>query len=174
MLKLKRFARDRNGAAAVEFALTIPVMILLYYGMVEATQALLVNRRASYIATAVGDLVTQSAQVRESDVTDIFKVSSAVMKPFPTSALGMRITSIQFDASGNPSIAWTRSNGGAVPEMTTASIEPQLKVPNTALLRAETRYTYSTPFQKMMPGVFTFVHKMDLRPRSGVAIPIIQ
>jgi len=172
MLKLKRFARDRNGAAAVEFALTIPVMILLYYGMVEATQALLVNRRASYIATAVGDLVTQSAQVRESDVADIFKVSSAVMKPFPTSALGMRITSIQFDNSGVASIAWTRSSG-TIPAMDLSTIDPKLKVPNTALVRAETRYTYSTPFQKMMPGVFTFKHKMDLRPRSGVAIPII-
>jgi Flp pilus assembly protein TadG len=173
MLKLKGFARDRNGAAAVEFALTIPVMILLYYGMVEATQALLVNRRASYIATAVGDLVTQSAQVRESDVVDIFKVSAAVMKPFPTTSLGIRITSVQFDNSGVASIVWTRTNGGSIPAMDLSTIDPKLKVPNTAIMRAETRYTYSTPFQKMMPGVFTFKHKMDLRPRSGVAIPII-
>ena len=173
---MRRFARDRRGSAAVEFALIIPVVMLLYYGMVEATQALLVNRRASYIATAVGDLATQSAQLRQADIDDIFAVSAAVMKPFPSTnnVLGIRITSVQFDSSGNATIAWTRSNGGSVPEMTVASIEPQLKVPNTALLRAETRYTYSTPFQKMMPGVFTFVHKMDLRPRSGVAIPIIQ
>ena len=53
---LNRFARDRRGSAAVEFALIIPVVMLLYFGMAETTQALLANRRVSVIATAVGDL----------------------------------------------------------------------------------------------------------------------
>lgn len=171
-MQLMRLARDRRGSAAVEFALIIPFIMLLYYGLVEGTQALLVKRRASYLTTAVGDLITQSAQVRESDITDVFDVSTAVMKPFPTESLSIRITSIQFDANGTPSIVWSRSRG-TIAAADLSSIDPKLKVANTALMRAETRYVYSTPFQKMLPGAFTFQHRMDLRPRSGVAIPII-
>lgn len=171
-MRFRLLARDRRGSAAVEFALVIPAMIMLYFGMVEATQALLVNRRVSYLATAVGDIVAQSAQVREGEVADILSVSAAVMKPFPTESLGVRVTSVQIDGSGVPSVAWTRSKG-TIPATDLSTIDAKMRTPNTALLRAETRYTYQTPFQKMLPGLFTFRHKMDLRPRSGVAIPII-
>ena len=33
--------RDRRGSAAVEFAFIVPIVLALYFGMVEATQALL-------------------------------------------------------------------------------------------------------------------------------------
>lgn len=162
---------DRRGSAAVEFAFIVPIVLALYFGMVEATQALLANRRASYLATAVGDLVTQSAQVREGEVTDIFKASASVMRPFPTDALGIRVTSIKIDASGVPSVDWTRYDG-TIPATDLSTIDAKMRVPNTALLRAETRYVYDNPFQKMLPGAFTFKHKMDLRPRSGLPIQI--
>ena len=32
---------DRRGSAAVEFAFIVPIVLALYFGMVEATQALL-------------------------------------------------------------------------------------------------------------------------------------
>ena len=75
---------DRRGSAAVEFAFIVPIVLALYFGMVEATQALLANRRASAVTTAVGDLVTQQAQVTSADVNGIFGASTAIMKPFST------------------------------------------------------------------------------------------
>ena len=170
---LNRFLNDRRGSPAVEFAFIAPVVIMLYFGMVEATQALLVERRTGYIATAVGDLATQSAQLRESDIDDIFKISATVMRPFPTDELGIRLTSVRFDNNGVPSVVWTRKNQADIPDMDLGSIDQKLRIPNTALVRAETLYSYKTPFQKMLPGLFVFKHKMDLRPRSGVAIPLL-
>lgn len=171
---MRRFARDRRGAAAVEFAFVVPVMLMLYYGMVESTQALLANRRAGYLTTAVGDLVTQQAQVTSADVDNIFDASTAVLKPFPsdTGSLAIRVTSIQMDGSGVPSILWTRARG-SIPATDLATIDASMKTANNTIVRAETVYSYSTPFQKMMPGAFTFRHKADLRPRAGTAIPLI-
>ena len=53
-----------------------------------------------------------------------------------------------------------------------ARTAPTMRTPNTAVLRAETIYEYHTPFQRMMPGKFTFRHKMDLAPRAGVPIAL--
>lgn len=34
-LQLRRFARDRSGVSALEFAIVLPFMLLLYIGSVE-------------------------------------------------------------------------------------------------------------------------------------------
>lgn len=167
---LRRFARDRRGVAAVEFALILPVMLLLYYGMVETSQAVLANRRAGYLTTAVGDLVTQQAQVRSSDIDDIFDAGEAVLAPFSTEGLSIRVTSIEIDNDGKAIERWTQDRG-TIEKADLGDIDEKLLEPNSALVRAETVYVYETPFQKVFPGAFTFKHKMDLRPRTGVLIP---
>ena len=150
----------------------MPIVLVLYFGMVEATQALLANRRASAVTTAVGDLVTQQAQVTSADVNGIFEASTAIMKPFSTDTLAIRVTSIEIDASGVPKEKWTMDNGRTIPVTDVDSVEEIMRTPNTAVLRAETEYAYYTPFQRMMPGKFTFRHKMDLAPRAGVPIAL--
>lgn len=169
-MSLKRFARDQRGVAAVEFAFVLPILILLYYGMVESTQAVLANRRAGYLTTAVGDLLTQQAQVRTADVEDIFDAGEAVLSPFKTDGLSIRVTSIEIDASGKAVQKWTQARG-TIEAAKLEDIDKKLLEPNSALVRAETVYVYKTPFQRVFPSAFTFKHKMDLRPRTGVVIP---
>ena len=163
---------DRRGSAAVEFAFIVPIVLALYFGMVEATQALLANRRASAVTTAVGDLVTQQAQVTTADVNGIFGASTAIMKPFSADTLAIRVTSIEINASGVPKEKWTMDNGRTIPATDVTTVAPTMRTPNTAVLRAETIYDYYTPFQRMLPGKFTFRHKMDLAPRAGVPIAL--
>ena len=47
---LKRFSRDRRGSAAVEFAFIAPIMLLMYFGLAEMTQAMMASRRAHHVA----------------------------------------------------------------------------------------------------------------------------
>ncbi len=169
---IRYFPRDRRGSAAVEFAFIVPIVLALYFGMVEATQALLANRRAGAVTTAVGDLVTQQAQVTTGEVDGIFNASTAIMKPFSIDGLAIRVTSIAINASGAPASQWTQTNGKPIPVTDVSTVAASMRTPNTAVLRAETVYTYSTPFQRMLPGVFTFRHQMDLAPRAGVPIPL--
>ncbi|CAN7184093.1 pilus assembly protein [Phenylobacterium sp. LjRoot164] len=172
MLVKQDLIGDRRGSAAVEFAFIVPIVLALYFGMVEATQALLANRRASAVTTAVGDLVTQQAQVTTADVNNIFNASTAIMKPFATDQLAIRVTSIEINASGAPVQKWTRDNGKTIAATNVSTVAASMRTPNTAVLRAETVYTYRTPFQQMLPGSFTFRHKMDLAPRAGVPITL--
>jgi Flp pilus assembly protein TadG len=55
-----RFAKDSSGAAAVEFAMLLPIMFMLFYGTIEFSQALTVDRRVTQIASATADLVART------------------------------------------------------------------------------------------------------------------
>jgi Flp pilus assembly protein TadG len=44
---ISRFARDRRGVSAVEFAFVAPVMIGLYLGCVEVSDGVAVDRKVS-------------------------------------------------------------------------------------------------------------------------------
>ncbi|MES2341384.1 MAG: TadE/TadG family type IV pilus assembly protein, partial [Pseudomonadota bacterium] len=78
---LRNLIGDRRGAAAVEFAFVAPVMILIYYGMAELTQAMMADRRASHVASAIGDLVAQDTDISATEMTDIFNVGKAIVAP---------------------------------------------------------------------------------------------
>jgi Flp pilus assembly protein TadG len=167
---LSRLVRDRRGSAAVEFALILPVVMLLYYGMAEASQALLANRRVGFIATAVGDLTAQRTQWRKAQIDDIFNISAAALKPFPVTGLGIRIVSIQTDANAVPTVVWTEQRGTFPTGTSLATVE---KTANLAIIRAETVYTYKSPIGRIFPKAFTFEHKMDFRPRGAVAVVLL-
>lgn len=167
---LNRLAHDRRGSAAVEFALIIPVAMLLYYGMVETTQALLAGRRMSVVATAVGDLTAQATQLKTAQIDDIFNISTAALKPFPVENLGIRIVSIETTADGVPQIKWQKQRGAFPSEVDLSTVE---NTPSIAVIRAETIYTYQTPFGQIFPNAFVFRKQMDMRPRSGAAVILL-
>jgi Flp pilus assembly protein TadG len=64
--RLSRFWRDRRGVSAVEFALIAPVLVIFYCGMAELTQAMMAQRRVSNIASSIGDVVAQNAQLTDA------------------------------------------------------------------------------------------------------------
>ena len=167
---LKRFVRNAGGAVAIEFALVLPLILVLYYGMAETTQALLASRRVSVVATAVGDLTAQATQLKKSQIDDIFNISAAALKPFPVADLGIRIVSIETTSAGVPQIKWQQQRGTFPSGVDLSTVE---KTANIAVIRAETIYTYQTPFGQIFPDAFVFKKQMDMRPRGGVAVVLL-
>src|SRR5690606_13961191 len=87
---LARLLRNRDGATAIEVALIAPVMILLYFGLVEFSQGFMAQRRASHAASVVSDLVAQSERTNRAGIDAIYAVGGLIMRPFPRSA-GRRV-----------------------------------------------------------------------------------
>ncbi|MBI4046560.1 MAG: pilus assembly protein, partial [Devosia nanyangense] len=52
---IARLARSGDGAAAVEFALILPILLLLYIGSIEASQLIITDRRVTTVAGTLGD-----------------------------------------------------------------------------------------------------------------------
>jgi Flp pilus assembly protein TadG len=57
---------DQRGMSAVEFALILPVMVLIYLGGFELTQALSIKRQVSLTASTVTNVVSQYTTISAS------------------------------------------------------------------------------------------------------------
>ena len=55
-----RLVRDIRGVSAVEFALVLPLMVALYLGLAEASQAIAIDRKVTLTAHALSDLASQA------------------------------------------------------------------------------------------------------------------
>lgn len=65
---LKRFIGASQGNAATEFALILPIMITLFFGILEGGELMATERRVDRAATAIVDLVAQSATITPSEL----------------------------------------------------------------------------------------------------------
>jgi Flp pilus assembly protein TadG len=165
----RRLARDKRGVSAVEFALIAPALIAFYFGLAELTQAMMAERRASHAASSIGDLVAQSAQISTSTVTDVFTVARAVMSPFPTTTLKMRVTSIVADSSIVPKVAWSQGDGLTALGANTTQVVPTglLTTAGDSVVLSEVQYSYDSPVDYFVPNAVVFNKKFYLRPRKS-------
>jgi Flp pilus assembly protein TadG len=120
-LKLKRFSRDRKGVAAIEFALILPIMLMIFFGSIELTRGVLASRKTSLLARSLSDIASQQLDcsvaggtapcLGDNDINGLFAAATAIMSPYPAAA-GLRMTISQVDIiAGNPSskrLAFTR------------------------------------------------------------------
>src|SRR5713226_6001328 len=83
---------DCRGIAATEFAVIVPVMLVLFFGVVEFSSGVAVDRKVTLMARTLSDLTSQSppptiqslsATVVDSDLQNIFTASISVMYPYP-------------------------------------------------------------------------------------------
>lgn len=95
-----RFGKDDKGVAAVEFALILPIMAMMFIGAVEMSWAVGVDRRVSQVAGATGDLIARVNQnIPEAEVKDIMKIGSYLMYPFDEPPLKITTTIVTSDVN---------------------------------------------------------------------------
>jgi Flp pilus assembly protein TadG len=66
-----RRAANKDGAAAVEFAMLLPILITLFFGVVETSLALLCRADVSIMASTVADLISQSDVLATADLSNV-------------------------------------------------------------------------------------------------------
>lgn len=170
----RRFAQLRNdehGVAAVEFALLLPLMITLYLGAVEISQAISADRKVTLTSRTVADLVSQVSSINSAGLTDVLNASTAVMAPFPTTPLKMTVTSVTIDANSNATVAWSCTRGGSVHAVGSAVTLPtSLKIANTTLIWSEASYTYTPVIGYVITGPLTLTDQLYMAPRISNAV----
>jgi Flp pilus assembly protein TadG len=167
----RRLIADQGGVAAVEFALLVPILCLLYFGMAELTQGVMAERRASHTASTIGDLVSQSSTITQAEVGDIFTVGQTITYPFPTSPLSMRITSVVTDAHNNATVAWSQASGmTALVKGNPVTISSNVITASQSVIMAEATYVYTPAVGYVLHTPLTFHETYYLRPRLSAQV----
>ena len=114
MRRIDGFLHETRAAAAVEFALILPVMLTLYLGSVELSSAISVDKRVSTVSGTLGDLVARSdREITASDVSDYFYAASTTMAPYASSGVQQIVTSVLVNTNGSTQVRWSRADNGA-------------------------------------------------------------
>lgn len=168
---LRRLRRDRDGAAAVEFAIIVPMMLVLFFGTVELSNGVAVDRKVTLVAHTLSDLTSQSTSVASSDFTNIFAASSAIMTPYPNSPVQSVISEVKVDANGNATVAWSvASNASPLTTGQAITLPTGLAVANTYLILGQATYTYTPVVGYVMKTALTMTDQFYTRPRQSSCV----
>lgn len=109
--RLRRLAGDERGASALEFALVMPMMFAVFFGLVETGNAVMACRRVGHSAASLSDLVAQQSTTSTSALTDVFAAGGQMMAPLDTTSLKMKLTSVTRGSDGKITVDWSRGSG---------------------------------------------------------------
>jgi Flp pilus assembly protein TadG len=166
-----RFARDERGVSATEFALLLPLMVLLYLGGVELSQALSADRKVTLVARAVADLAAQSPSLSDDDMSNILAAATSVLSPYPVAKLTVTVSQVTIDGEGKATVAWSDSKNGAPRAAGSAVTLPaQLSVPNTAVIWGEAAFQHKPVFGYVITGTMTLGEQIFMRPRQSDSV----
>lgn len=141
-----RLRYDASGLSAVEFAVILPMVLTLLFGMIEVSNGVAADRKVTLTARALSDLISQAVSVTDTDIKNSHDASKGVMSPFDSSIVESVISEVKINASGQATIAWSKANEKAKAKEktpgTVVTIPSSLAVPNTYLIWSEVSYTY--------------------------------
>jgi len=169
-LQSLRLARDVRGFAAVEFAMIVPIMVIMLMGCVETSDALTVSSRMINISGSVADMVARCTTIEKSDLNDIMAISDSLLGRYTPQALYIEIIAIQADANGNTTVSWSFDHNQAQPIAAGTpytNIPQGLVSPNGALIIAKATYQYHSPMGHFIHGNIALSHTAYNAPRMG-------
>ncbi len=178
----KPFLRNEKGMAAIEMAFIMPFMLLLYFGLIDITVLISLNRKVTAAASTTADLVTQQrSTVLKSYITDAFNATAMIMAP--TAASDVRIELFGYrNVAGTITKIWQTNNAtgpacGAAPS--TATMLPLMTAGNDVIV-ARTCMSHTpvvaTFMGKTIVGATSFLIKqsISIRPRSTLQLNCYQ
>jgi Flp pilus assembly protein TadG len=117
-----------RGVGAVEFALLVPVLLILYVGSLEISVAMSVNKKVAKASAVATDIISQSTSTDQSILQEMLGVAK----------------SIKIDNSGNATISWSWDEDNNTPFVanTPITIPTAYAIPNTFLLKTTINMDY--------------------------------
>jgi Flp pilus assembly protein TadG len=159
--------------AAVEFALTVPLLILACLGGYEAFQAAAAYRKLSSTTVQLTNVVSQYTTMSSSDVSAVMGASSQIMAPFPTSNLSIVLSEITTDGSGNATVTWSQpyNGGAALTPNSSYSLPANLKTASTSYMLVQTAYRWAPLVTGGPFGTINMTDELYGLPRQSSSIP---
>ena len=165
----RRFAECRSGLAAVEFAFIAPIMILLFFGVIEGSSAYSTSRKVLLSANTLADLVAQESSITKSSLEDLFVGMEDIIDSRDID-ITFRVVSVALDAATDEvKVHWSFDTAGAAPypagSVYTGDIDKAVLNDTASLIVAEASYDYASPISQKVIGALTMNETATRWPR---------
>lgn len=147
----RRFADSESGIATLEFAILIPILLTLVYGVAEYVNAAEHRNKVSALARTLADLTSQNtgAAIKPEVMTDNLRSAAPVLAPFDSSlatiqisAIGVNTGNATFVCSTWPATGGIRTTG----KSTTVAVPTNYQRAGGRYVLAEVQMAYKPLF----------------------------
>ena len=189
MRKLREIGRERTGVAAVEFALVVPFIIVIFLASVDAVFALTAKRKVSVATYSIAEVSSRELNLADDDLSTIADLGRLILTPFNADQSRISITGAEVMSNGNQAIVrWShlsaapqgaagQPTGNIVNEFTDGEIinlNANLS-PGTFLVQSAIELPYRSFFEFLETrfnegNLFTLSDRAYSQSRSGTEI----
>jgi Flp pilus assembly protein TadG len=184
---LRRFIASTRGMAAIEFAMILPVMLLLLLATFDAANAIAVYmkvRSATYILAAITNQYSIATPIQAADMTAITGATSAVLAPYSSAPVVVVISQVSVSAANKSAatVDWSATlNGTALTAGSALNLPATLNTNNNNtcsaypcyLIFGKVTYKYTPMFGFFAAGGITLSDSVYVTPRSSNCIPYV-
>ena len=176
--RLRRFAAGEQGVTAIEFALVLPVVLLIMLGCFEVPRFVLVYQKIARTSSGVADLVAQADEpITKNQMGDIYTAAKIMMQPYDIVANGrIYVSSINNPSGTGVTLTWQTNNSGLVAtasKLGAQGTNPTAKLPvtlvpgsNEEVLASEVYFNYTPVFPNLIYSGSQLYMIAYTRPRN--------
>ncbi len=190
---LRQLVTNREGVAAIEFSLIVPLLFAMYFLTLEVALAIDTSKKVSRAGSMIADLVAQQGKMSKSELLAILDIGGSLIQPYNRSEPTITVTAVEIiteATEAQPSkvrVVWSRELKGETCKAgasagSATTVPEKLNTPGSFFIRVESELVYRpiiawTADQKATLGIAVAFDKLDmkdtyhLRPRQSQTIP---
>ncbi|MCK1732445.1 pilus assembly protein [Bradyrhizobium sp. 138] len=182
---VRGFIADSRALAATEFAVIVPLMLVMFFGTVEFSSAVAIDRKVTLIARTLSDLTSQSTTLTDSDMQNAFTASISIIMPYDATLVKGSISQIYIDANSIATVQWSKAGtiaSGATQatlatsarkagDKVTGELPSTLLIPSTYLILSEASYIYQPSVGYVLKSSIPLSDLSYTRPRQVTCVP---
>jgi len=163
----RRFVASTRGVAAIEFAMILPVLCVLFLASFDGGRAIATYMKVRSATYALAAITNQYTTIASTDMAAILGATSQIMAPYNSATPAVKVSQITISNTGTAKIEWSAAAGTTARAVGSAMTLPSaLSVNGSYLIFAEVSYTYTPMFGYFGSGGITFSDNLYVTPRS--------
>ena len=174
----RRFIASTRGVAAIEFAMIMPVLTVIFLGSYDGGRAIAVYMKVRSATYTLDAITNQYTTIQSSDMQAIVGATSVVLAPYSSTPVVVVISQIEINTGGKATVSWSYAlNGTPLAQGSTVTIPAGLVASgNTCgtypcyLIFGQVSYTYTPLFGFFGSGGITLADSLYVTPRSSACI----
>jgi Flp pilus assembly protein TadG len=177
----RRFLVSQRGVAAIEFAMIMPVLLILFLSSFDVGNAIIIYlkvRAATYELAAITNQygTGSTAQISTTTMSAITGATTQVMAPYSSSSTAVTISQIKATSATAATVSWSYTVNGTKLTGSYTGLPANMaknscnnKYPCYFILSAVS-YTYTPMFGSYMTGSLTLSDTLLVTPRISTCV----
>lgn len=167
--QVRRFYKSESGVSAIEFALVVPFLMVVFLGFSEVALANRTSTHVSKVAATVADIISQSASISIEEVEIALRAAHALAGASAAGTMTVEVVGVNVASNGSTSVVWARGvNSTNLPAPGNSyDLPDDLKTEAGFIVASRANYKHLPIIGGSMVGTVEMEKKFYFIPRSG-------